>query len=285
MINTLPERAVTVRVRISRYRPYKFDPNATWTVREMAGVADAGRFNKRLFAGNRALNRCNRAYDRVYDYVLKNTLPWLDDGQRALPLESLRVFSGELELLIMEARQTVADLRRLWPQMVEDDLKRLGSLGRREDYPSASEMERKWNISVLYQPIATSYDFRSAVPEGAGATLDAALREAEENCSAYLLRELLEPVRKIAEKLALPAGHDRSAVTPAMLRNMDELCARVRRLNFSGDRAVDAMADELSGAVRRMRERTPKAVSEYNYEREASRRELEELTDKMASFL
>lgn len=281
MMNTLPERALTVRVRISRYRPYKFDEEATREVRERAGVKDAGRFNKRLLAGCTELNCCNRAFDRVYDYVLKNTLPWLDDGQRVLPIETVRDFSGELEKLIMEAKQTVADLKRAWPELVEADLYRLGSLGRRSDYPPADIMESKWHISVLYQPIATSFDFRSAMPEGAEDTLDEALREAEENCSVYLLRELLDPVQKIAEKLAEP----HSSVTPAMLRNMDELCERVRRLNFSRDRAVATMADDLQVAVRRMRNSIYGGWDPCGYAREEGRNELKEITKKFAGFM
>jgi hypothetical protein len=119
------------------------------------------------------------------------------------------------------------------------------------------------------------------MPEGAEDTLDEALREAEENCSVYLLRELLDPVQKIAEKLAEP----HSSVTPAMLRNMDELCERVRRLNFSRDRAVATMADDLQVAVRRMRNSIYGGWDPCGYAREEGRNELKEITKKFAGFM
>jgi len=272
---TLADRAMLVRLTRKLYQPYAFDKVTTLKVELDTGVRKAGRFNKRLLLDCFELKECNQAFNDVYTYHMLNTAPWLDDGVRVLPAASYFDYSQALRGLIDEAEKQVKRLAERWDIIVADDMSRLGSLACSEDYPT--DIRSCYAAAVKYLPIPQTGDFRVEISDEDRASLDNAIHEAEANVSKYLLAEMLEPIKRAAEKLATPIGAEGSVFRNSLLTNISDVVARAKRLNVGDDEDIRALVGQIEQEFCRSFGAAPDMLREDDTMREAAKAKLNEI--------
>lgn len=246
-IPTLAERAMLVRLKRSMYQPYAFDASTTAQVEMQTGVRKAGRFNKRLFLDCYELRDANSALNDVYTFHMRNTVPWLDDGVRMLPASLYFEYNQTMSDLIRTAKAKIAKLVERWDYLVQQDMLRLGPLANSSDYPR--DVACCYEVAVKFMPVPDVADFRVQISDEDKATLQSAIEEAEQGVAKYLLQEMLDPIRRAAEKLAVPIGEEGAIFRDTLMSNITDVVDRAKKLNISNDPQVAAVVDEITQSI------------------------------------
>lgn len=277
-IPTLREKAITVRVRRSMYTPTKYDKAATAAAEAALGTAKTGRYTKKLLRACKELRDCQHAFQDVYNYAVQNTLPWMDEGVRVLPNDNYIEFAAEIGRLRNVAMQKVQALAMVWDTAVMADKGFLGGMWDPHDYPTKSEMVNKWDIRIMFSPVATSEDFRIDMDESDKALLDQAIKDVEEQATDYLLKQILEPVAAMSAKLAVPIGEEGAVFRDTLVGNLRDVCKRTKKLNINNDERVDEVVDEIEHALVSI---TPQTLRESDYVRATTAKRMDEISKKL----
>lgn len=243
---TLADKAMLVRLSRGIYQPYAYDAVATSKVEQDNQVTKAGRFNKHLLKESVWLKSANAAMSAIYTYHHRVTLPWLDDGLRLLPSAMYFEYTQEIRRLRDEADKAVDALAQHWQQEIANDANRLGPLFKVEDYPT--DIKSRYYCKVQFLPVPSTDDFRVHVSEEDRQSLHQAVYEAEHAAVEYVLAELLEPLRRAAEKLAVPIGAEGSVFRDTLVENIVEVSERMAKLNISDDAALAAAINDVHNA-------------------------------------
>jgi hypothetical protein len=282
LTNSLSERAMLVRLRKSIYSPYAFDRDTTAKVEVDTGVARAGRFSKRLLLDCTPLKETIAAYNAVYSYHMLNTVPWLDDGVRMLPSAQYFDYGQAISGLMSEASMKADRLASQWDLLVADDMSRLGSLARSNDYPT--NIRERFDVFVRYMPVPSTQDFRVAITDDDRASLEGAIREAEGNVSRHLITEMLEPIKHAVAKLRVPIGDEGSKFRNSLVENINDAVSRAKRLNVTNDPQVAEMVDQLEREFCESLGQVPQVLRESDSARAEARAKLEATMSKMSGW-
>ena len=246
-LTTLAERAMLVNLTVGKYQPYAYDAAASKEIDTLHGTNKAGRFSKRLFAGNMLLKKVSSKFNDVYQYYVLHTVPWMDNGIRMLPSESYFDFTSDMRGLIAKAENSLTELGNAWPQMVQDDMRRLGSLAHAGDYPVS--VVDKFYARVQFTPVPDSGDFRVNVSQEDKDALDAAVTNAQNAVSQYLIGEMLVPLQAFVSKMNVPIGQEGAVFRDSLVHNIMGLVYRLPRLNINDDPQITQAIREIEETV------------------------------------
>lgn len=244
---TLADKAMLVKLKRSMFSPYAADQTATVQVEVVNGVSKAGRFNKHLLKDSTRYKRVQQKFNELYDYHVKHTVPWLDDGIRMLPADLYFDYTSEIRRIEGEAFADLADLVAHWQAEVQADAVRLGPLFNPADYPA--DIASKFGIDIQFMPVPSANDFRVAISPDDQASLDNAIREAEAEVSRYIVEQLLAPLKRMAEKLSVPIGENGSIFRDSLVENVIEVTDRLPRLNINDDPEISRAISEVRQVV------------------------------------
>ena len=250
-VKGLDEKAVLVSVKRRMYAPYINDQEET---RQYG----AGNVNKHLFEGrNNRVKETISKYTAVYTFVKDNTVPWAT-GVDMLNIDHYPEFTQRLRELIADAESSVADLVAHWDYEVNKDLARLAqiaatkgkpNLANPSDYPTAAQIQDRFGIEVRFMPVPTSGDFRVAISDEDKASLQRQLQDAEANAAKHVIEQMLDPMQKAVEKLAVPIGDDGSIFRDSLIDNMVDVASRMARVNVSNDPVIAQRISDLQSLV------------------------------------
>lgn len=243
---SLPDRAVLVRLTRSMYQPYAFDEEAT----ERAGGKKTGRFNKKLLANSTRLRSVNSAYSALYTYVRGVTLPWLDDGVRMLKASEYMEFSQQVGHLESLANQAAHDLADHWDEEIDADRKRFSdhaaltgqpNMFNIADYPTKDALRGMFKTDIKIYPIPSRQDFRIQIHEEDIKALEDEIAKTQQDITKHVMKEILDPVSKLAAKLADEKGIFRDS----LVENVLEVLDRAPKLNINDDPEINDMLADL----------------------------------------
>ncbi len=242
---SLKDRCVLVQMRRNMWQARAFDKSATETLEASAGVTKVGRYNKTLLKGNKDLKEVQQAFYKVYEYYKDHSLPWMSDGARIIPSAELLDFTAEVTRLKENCMALVSRLHDNWDAAVQEDANRMGSLFNPMDYPDADTMASLWDIRLVVMPISDGGDFRTEVSEDIKAALDAELQETEAMATEHCMKELLEPITAMAERLSVPVGEAGSVFRDTLVSNLKDAATRVKKLNINDNDTINSTCDRV----------------------------------------
>jgi len=159
----------------------------------------------------------------------------------------------------MDAAETaVNDLVTHWDAEVAADLNRLGqiayskgkpNLANPDDYPTAQEVREKFSIEARYMPVPTTGDFRVGISDEDKESLQKQLEDAEISAATHVVSQMLEPMKRAVDKLAVPIGETGSIFRDTLIDNMVELADRMKRVNVSDDPVIRERINDLTSLV------------------------------------
>lgn len=281
-ITTLADKAMLVRLKISKWTPYAYDIGATIAVELANGVRNAGRFNKHLMKGCARLTEVNAAYNDVYQYHIRNTVPWLDDGVRMLPSNVYFDYTTTIRELIDKADTAAKQLEAEWPQLVANDVARLGPLGDPNDYPTS--IVGMFRADVRFQPVPQEGDFRVEISDDDRASLAASIRDAENSVTAYLIGEMCEPIRRLAARCDAFGGAKGERWHHSLVTNVAELTDRLPRLNINKCSKIDALIRDIRDAVKPYLT-NPDTLKDDPLARVEAKSKMDQIMQKMGAFM
>lgn len=279
-INTLADRAVLARLTRSTLRTSFRDKDLEATVRTQAGD-DSITVHKHLFRdkGNRVRIMLAEAAE-IYRMHMERTLPWIDRGPRLLPSADFLQYSQDMRDAIDKLTAKVPSLQADWPALVQADIASRGGAASVDDYPAQEDLPGMFSFDLHIMPLPDTKDFRVQVDEATKQSLERALAAAEQTARSDILRRMLEPLSKAADKLSVPIGEQGSIFRDSLIENIKEGLAQAKSLNIVDDPDLQAIIDRVEDVVERTVSQ-PDALRTQQGARDNAKRELDDLLNNL----
>lgn len=222
-----------------------------------AASKDAARVNKHLLAGRTELEVIVQHVGLVRNrYVYPRTLPWSDSGLRLLPTTSFMEFNARMQQEEETFWRLVKHFQNVYPTLITAQAMALGDMFKRDDFPTADEIERKFGFSVNYIPVPTAGDFRIDVGNAAVQELqerfDKFATERVDSAMQEVRVRLKEHLIRMSDRLGVDvvAGESKPRMFhESLLTTGFELCDLVKGLNIIQDPALEAARHRLEKAL------------------------------------
>lgn len=253
MSTSIQESAMVVVLKLSAWAGRKYDKAVSQDVaRRNNATDDAGRYNKHLLAKS-ALQRINSVDNQIRTFHYKMTLPWLDDGGRIITTELYFDYVEGLQPLRDERDRAVQEFIAAYPDLQAAERRRLGSLYRKDDYPSVQELKRKFSMEVLFLPMPSIDDFRVSLNSEDLERLKADTGAQVESMLQVAVRDVWERIHETVQHMherlekytVRDDGKVESPFRDSLVENMRELVGILPKLNFTGDAELQRMTERL----------------------------------------
>lgn len=209
--------------------------------------------NKHLFKKG-PVRELLQLMDKAYDEHIALTAPWVDKGPRILPGERFQAYERAMNShkeAVAQARRPVLDE---WDTLVYQDISMRSQAGQKgvdlNQYPSRGQIRhRTFTIEWRVDPIARDNDFRVEVPEYIKQQRRDYVQSAVEIVRADLLKRMLDPIQKAAERLSVPIGEAGSVFRDTLVENMRGALEQAKMLNVGGDPDVSDVIIQLEAVL------------------------------------
>lgn len=287
-VHTIPERAMIMSLNISRWMGRRLDKEASQRVTEEAGArADAARVNKHLVP-KEALAPITTAENALRDHFYTNTLPWRDNGGRLLSRKLFTAFIEKHERLHAEFDEAVDRfLTKDYPEARAQAEFRMGDLFKPDDYPSPGTLRDKFRVTLDFEPVATSNDFRVQLDAEHVARVTSSMEEAItrriQNAQADVWRRLLERVGSYAERLSHVNEDGKPGIfRDSLVDNLEELVEMIPGLNVLDDPRIEEIRQQI---IDKLSGHEPNEIRKDPELREELAGEAKAIVDQMQGFM
>lgn len=278
----IQDKAMLVRLSIGLPGNGRKDKPLTAEVTANHSLAgNAGRWMKTLYPPEAFAPITEKAGEaRTFHYA--NTLPWMDDGQRILPVTHYTEFTAAMRRFRVKfddlAENHFLSQLPLWEQKAR--AMHNGTF-RPEDYLPEHKLRKKFAFAVDFQPIPSADDFRvtinSADMDAIKADMDARLAQAVADAQADLWRRLAEPLVKMVERLKDPTATFRDS----LVGNLQEIVTLIPALNLTADKALAGFAQQVQVSLAGL---NPQNLRDFPSQRNAAAVRAQEILDKMSGY-
>lgn len=252
--------SVIVTLSVSQWTARKLDRTVSDEVEVSKGAKSKGaaRVNKNLLAGRPELEDIAKIATRMRNFVYDNTFPWTDAGQRLLPTLRLVDFDKTVRDLMAEFNAQVAAFVAIYPSLITAQAMALGDMFKRDDFPSASEIAAKFNVTLDIEPVPSTGDFRVDVGNEALAELQKSLTRTNSSREQALLQDITKRVSEHLERMAdrllsetdLKTGEfKQKRFHDTLVTNAYDLCSLVKSLPALAGHDIDKAAAALEKAL------------------------------------
>lgn len=236
--------AMLVEFNASVWTARKLDRGVTDEVVRDKGAAEKGaaRVNKNLLAGRKELEVIQQFVSEIRNFVYANTLPWSDSGLRLLPVIKFQSFNADMTQHEDKYWKLCEDFVTVYPSLITAQAMALGTMFKRDEYPSPDTIKGKFGFNVNYMPVPTSGDFRVDVGDAAQAELQkqlAALADKRvESAMADVRARISDHLKRMSDRLTVdivdgqpkPRRFHDTLVDSGL-----DLCDMVKSLNITQD--------------------------------------------------
>jgi hypothetical protein len=193
---------------------------------------------------NDLLDRVHKKSTLIRTKFYENTLPWGIEGTMMLPSANYLKFVTEFRREKGEWQYLVDDFERHYPQLKLDAQRLLNGMYNDADYPSESEIGRKFKMDMAIFPVPAT-DFRVSIASDELTRIqqdvEARVKDAQQQAMQEVWNRLYERVKNMAEKLADPKAIFRDT----LVDNLRDQCDMLTRLNFTDDPNLEALRSEV----------------------------------------
>ena len=192
----LAEKSLLASVKISQWSARKVDKAVTAEINSAKNAdSDAGRYNK-LLIDSKALAPIAKAVSEARSLHLEKTLPWQDDGARLLPSMAFVEYKIQMETIRRKFDDAVFDFLSDYDHERDLAQKRLGDMFKPSDYPTRSEVTKKFGFELVFNPVPTAGDFRVTMADAQAEIIRA---EIEARAAANLQSAMKDVYRRIGD--------------------------------------------------------------------------------------
>ena len=181
----------------------------------------------------------------------KLTLPWAESGPRILPGTMIEEYTTAMNKVKDDLDAAVAPFIAEYPMLVSKAANDLKGLFHAENYPSASEVRRKFRWKLQFLPIPEASDFRCKLNDDITAGIKANIEEQANEALAGITRDLWQRLYERVNHLAdaLSRTKKRSQLHKSVINQVVDLCGLLPKLNITGDKALNDMREEVTARL------------------------------------
>lgn len=253
-MSVLSERAMLVTLHISSWSGMMLDREVTDEVNESYKAdKEAGRYNKRLVASQflKGVSSAHSNARRVHKLL---TLPWEDDGTRALATVGYMTYTKMMKDCRLKAEAEVKSFLQSPDEYVREAKGRLGKMFNADDFPSSDALKGKFGFDVEIKPMPDANDFRAKLSDDQTKAIvkDIERRSNQrlENAMNDVFKRVEEMVKRMSERLRdyVPAKDGKKAdgvIRDSLVYNINELADLLPALNVTGDKRIADLQKQL----------------------------------------
>lgn len=241
----LNNKLMIANLTIRKWSGTKKDKHVSATTNEQYNVKEnAVRVYKSLLPRD-SLQNVRKAYNAVYTYHYKNTLPWGNDGRRVLPAKHYFDFTKEMRSLTGKAQNEVNGFLRGYSHAVTQAELLLGNVFDSNDYPPADEIATQFGITLEFEPLPDAGDFRVDLGNEEVEAIREQITTQQKDCTEQAMRDLWDRtykvVKNMSERLRDPDGKFKNS----LVGNVHDMVTLLSRMNVTGDAELSGLRAEL----------------------------------------
>jgi hypothetical protein len=224
------------------------------------------------------------AASRIRRCFKRHTLPWEDGGWRILKAENFAKFKDELEVLRLEYQQVVDDMVRNRDSHFKYAKQSLGKAFDPDKFPSASEMESRFAVSLRSRGVASprliqvqglSNEDEAELKRSMEAELTEQVSGAVENIVIQLQKLLENTIKKLGRE------SQKGVQYKALKARAKEICASLGELNITDDKEINKLIAKVEGTITSIDQ---DSVREVKRERTKKTKETKEVMEALSNF-
>ena len=204
---------------------------------------------KGLLAGDEELTAINKYAGVIRSYHMNMTSPWSDSGQRLLTTAQFFTYKSEMSRMEAEYWDLVNKFIPEYSIKISAAAFQLGTLFDRSEYPEPEDVARKFGMTIKYEPLPESGDFRIDINnEGLNDLKDQydAMYEANiEKVHADAYDRLYKILTQLSFGLRTNADGTTGRLYASVLDNAKELCGLLTSFNITQDTRLESMRIRL----------------------------------------
>lgn len=280
--DNLQSKAMLIALSISYWTGKASDERVVdEIVAKHKGEKSAHEYRKILF-DPKFINEPKAIRSRARAYLFEKTSPWLDGGTRVLasPLyievaEKMREFRAEYET-------AVAAFCRAYSAMKGEARKRLGSLYRDEDYPSADALKRKFGWEMNVFPIPDAGDWRVDLGGKENAAVKKQIEQQLEAATALIARDNWKRLYDVVEALVIKMKDSDPTFRDSIIGNIKEACSVMHAMNITGDADITKMTRQIESDLAKL---SPDELRDDPKLRKKARDAADAILEKMSAYI
>lgn len=291
----LNEKALLVKLTRRKANLIKRDQEAEAIIQQQMGDASLV-VNSKLFRDkSNPINQIMAAFDELYTFHKKHTLPYIDVGPRIVPTTQYFEYAQAM-------REKLAAIDELMDKYMPDYAKYVDmdmlyrnqgqTVGRARitDYPTAEEFKAAMSADLRFQPLPDTSHFLYDISEEDVAAFEKSLEEAATTARNDVIWRMLEPLKHLAETLKHPIGStDANGKRLGIFRdstveNVVQGVAMARRLAIDPSPELQEAMDELESMIKTY-DQVKHQLRESPIVREQAARKLADVAAKMSAFM
>jgi hypothetical protein len=239
----LSRKAVLVSVNISQWTARKVDKAVTEKVNaDHEAANDAGRYNK-LLIDSKHLSKLTALVRQARELHYTMTLPWMDEGPRILANVLFVDFSNQFRTIKREFEREAATFTANYATYVDERRKQLGRMFKDSDYPSPTEMRKRFKMDLVVLPLPDAGDFRveqldDDIVDQLRNELAETTRDVERHTLQETARQIVEVVGHMNDQLkkyTQPKDGKRAFFMNSLVDNVRDLAKLLPAFNLTDD--------------------------------------------------
>lgn len=274
-------------VNLSRSVPdlVKNDPEAAKALARIKN-ADIGAVTARKsLIDSPALKDLQRLSREIYQWHIKNTVPWGDLGQRLKDNAGLIDYRNTMNKFEIQFEALANKVVYEYPACCARAQNRLGDLYDPALFPSVEELRRKMSLRVTYEPIADPSNFIVQIGDQAAEEMkkqyNDVLSSRMEGISNYIYEKLREPLTNLVKRIDYEADDAPTGFRNTIVDNVMQIVELMGTCNFNNDPKIDRLKRELRNALKGV---TPDALREDSGLRRHTKQEVQKIIDQLPSL-
>jgi len=251
---SISSSALLLQLNISTWTGNKLDKNHTEKLIARTGAqTKAARVYKDLMAGTTALKDVNNFAAGCRLWHNQMTLPYEDRGNRICPTSLFMDYKQEYNLKRAQFKMMVSELKDNYSHLIRTASNYMGELYDIRDYPTASEVESKFDFELSVRPMPESGHFILDIPaqdmQELREQLDAENESRLKDASKEAWSRLYKLLKGMSDKLETVDGMDKRRWYDSFVDNPKELCSMLTHLNITKDPELEDARKMLEGAM------------------------------------
>jgi hypothetical protein len=270
-------------LQIGIWQGYRLDKEASRKVTSQANAdTDAARVNKHLVP-KEALKDVVAASSAVRTHFYAKTLPWKDNGDRLLTRILYMDFiqeHGELVHAFDDAVQQF--LTTAYPAARDQAEFRMGSLFKPDDYPSASELRRKFYINMDIDAVTEAGDFRVSLDQEHATEVRGKMERAMNERIGRAMQDIYVRLSDVVGHFAKTMNEADKVFRDTTVTNITELVDLIPGLNVLDDPQLNQLGAEIKAKLAGV---DPKDLRKNPAVRSQAAKDAEAIMAKMSGFM
>lgn len=251
MTVSVATRLMIVNVSISQWEGRRLDKAITRKTIDDNQVQDADglRVNKLLIERD-AFKEMTAAASSIRTFLRERTLPWKDNGDRALMRQGYQLFMQDFYKLEQDWHAAVDHfITTKYPAARAKASFNLGDAYDPEDYPHPEELRTRFKLTLDIDAVAEAGDFRVKLDEDVVSEIKEKIEEAMAQRIQNAMSDVWARVATMVEHYADRTKPDIQRFHDTTVTNLQGLVGLMPSLNLLGDPNLKALAARLKDTL------------------------------------